>query len=92
MSEVKNFTIDEADWGELTRLSIEARNTPVIAMGMAEGVAGRDWASQAAERVFEKWRELGSKYGFDASEIVPVDERRRIVAARPLASHAPEPT
>jgi hypothetical protein len=79
---MEHFTIDEADWNELMRLSREAQDAPVMALSSADALSGRDFAGAARERVYSYWRELGCKYGFDASEIRPVDEKRRIIAAR----------
>ena len=82
---MKHFTIDEADWAKLMDLSREARNTPVIALSVADGLAGRDFASLARQRVLAYWKVLGAKYGFDPSRgVQPVDEARRIVGALAL--------
>lgn len=43
-----------------------AQNTPVIAMSVQEGLDGKDWASQAWNRVREYMDELGKKYGYDS--------------------------
>lgn len=65
-------------------LSKEAANTPVMALSIADGLAGRDFASMAQERVFAKWREIGLKIGFDASDVQPFDQERHIIEATAL--------
>ena len=75
------FKISDEDWNAITELSREARNTPVMALSVADGLAGRDFASMARERVFSKWHEIGRKMGFDSSDIIPVDEKNRIIEA-----------
>lgn len=79
--ERKQFQIEAQDWEELFRLSREAVETPVIAMSVGDGLAGRDFASMARERVMGKWRELGKKYGFDWETVSPVDQDKGIVSA-----------
>ena len=57
------LTKEELD--ELLRLYHTARTTPVIALSVADGLAGNDFAS-IANRTFQSyWAELGTKYGFD---------------------------
>ena len=50
---------------KLQDLYKEAQNTPVIAMSVKDGMEGRDWATQAWNRVREYMDELGKKYGYD---------------------------
>jgi hypothetical protein len=79
--ERKNFIISEEDWTELIRLSKVAQETPVIALSVADGLAGRDFASMARERVLQQWKTIAKKYGFDVDSVRPVDEDKRIVSA-----------
>jgi len=44
------FAADE-ETERIRVLAAEAATTPVIAMSVAEGIAGRDWATQAWDRV-----------------------------------------
>ena len=61
--------LEKADLDKLVELTKEAQQTPVIAMSMADGLAGRDWATLAWDRVRGKWAELGKKYGFDPTRV-----------------------
>ena len=80
----QNFTISEEDWAELLRLSGEAHRTPVMALSLADGLAGRDFASLARQRVLDHWNEIGRRLGFKGETTEPVDQARRIVSAEPL--------
>ena len=77
----RRFTIDEADWKHLIELCVTARNTPVIALSVGDGLSGRDFATLARKRIFDFWIELGGKYGFDGNDVTPVDEANRVVEA-----------
>jgi len=57
--------LSEEDRKELVLLYQEAQRTPMIAMSLQSGIEGRDWASQAWNKVREKMDELGKKYGYD---------------------------
>ena len=85
----QNYTISEEDWAEVLRLSREAHQTPVIALSVADGIAGRDFASLARQRVFDHWNAIGRRLGFDGATVKPVDEARRIVSAEPLMRETP---
>ena len=50
---------------ELQDLYHTAQNTPVIAMSVKDGLEGRDWSTQAWNRVREYMDFLGKKYGYD---------------------------
>ena len=82
--ERKQFVIEEKDWKHLMEESVRARNTPVMAFSVADGLAGRDFASLAFNDVYDAWKALGVKYGFDGTDVEPVDEKRRIVSAYPV--------
>jgi len=77
----REFTIEPADWAELVRLSHEALNMPVMALSLADGLAGRDFASQAREAVMRVWSRLGRKYGFHEDTTEPVNESERRISA-----------
>ena len=57
------MTADELK--ELVDYYHKAQNTPVIALSVADGLAGRDFASQAQARFNEKWVEVCHKYKVD---------------------------
>jgi len=61
--------LSEKDRKELAELYETAQTTPVIAMTTDDMIHGRDWATQAWNRVREKMVELGKKYGFDPKEM-----------------------
>jgi len=61
--------LEQDDLKELLRLNDEASNTPVIALSLADGLAGRDFASLAWNRVRDKWEEFGKKYDFDPTKV-----------------------
>jgi hypothetical protein len=75
------FTINEADWNELLRFSAEARRTPVIALTVADGLAGNDFSAIAHRRVEAKWKEIGDRMGFDWTQVEPIDESGRVIQA-----------
>ena len=77
----QHYTISDEDWAELVRLSQEAHRTPVIALSLADGLAGRDFASMARQRVLDHWTEIGRRLGFDGMTVEPIDEVMRIVSA-----------
>ena len=58
-------TLTKEEHEELTNLYHEAQTTPVIALSCADMLSGRDWASQAWDRVRAKMDELGKKYGYN---------------------------
>ena len=61
--------ITEEEIKELVELTRTAETTPVIALSLKDGLEGRDWSTQAWNRVRDKWNELGKKYGFNPSDI-----------------------
>lgn len=67
--------LSEKDRQELVKLYTEAERTPMIAMSVQAGIAGRDWATQAWNRVRAKMDELGQKYGFDPSEMRGINKK-----------------
>jgi hypothetical protein len=62
----KIATLSEEDRQELVKLFEEAQTTPIIALSCADMLSGRDWASQAWDRLRAKMDELGKKYGYNA--------------------------
>ena len=64
-----SITLQPDDLQRLLHLTDEAKRTPVIALSMRDGLAGRDFASLAWDRVREYWKELGEKYGFNPEEV-----------------------
>jgi len=65
--------LEKEDLQELVNLTNEAKTTPVLAMSVRQGLEGKDWASQAWERVRDKWDELGKKYGFTPTAVQGID-------------------
>lgn len=59
---------------ELLTLTEEAQNTPVMAMSVQDGMEGRDFATQAWNKVRAKWDELGKKYGFAPAQVRGIDK------------------
>jgi len=53
----------EDDVRELKVLADKAYDTPVMAMTVADGLAGRDFASLARERLFKACHQLALKHG-----------------------------
>ena len=86
----QTYTINEDDWAEVLRLSQEAHRTPVIALSLADGLAGRDFASMARERVYAKWSEIGARMGFRSETVEPVDQERRMISAEAFAANTKE--
>lgn len=78
---IKKFTLSKEDWDKLMELSKEARSTPVIALSVADGLAGRDFASRAHDNVYDYWYEMGLKYGFNSHTIKPLSEENRTIMA-----------
>ncbi len=85
----KIFTLSQADWDGLAKLSKEARDTPVMALSTADALAGRDFASLARQRVMDRWDELGKKYGFKPNGLRPIDEAARKIEAEPTNEATP---
>lgn len=81
-SKFETYQLTTDEWSKIRKLSVRARQTPVIALSTADGLAGRDLASMAREDVSDYWRELGRQYGFDPRNIQPVDESLRKIRAR----------
>jgi len=65
--------LEKADLDELIRLTAKARETPAITFSVEPGLEVRDWASQAWDKVRDKWDELGRKYGFNPKEVRQID-------------------
>lgn len=66
--------IPQDELKELMDLIAKAQQTPVIAMSVRDGMEGRDFATQAWDKVREKWRELGRKYGFNPEAVRGIDK------------------
>lgn len=71
----KVIKLSEEDRKELVNLYEEAKRTPMIAMSVKAGIEGRDWASQAWDRVKKKMDELGEKYGFNPREMKGINKK-----------------
>jgi len=71
MNKKRIATLTKEERKELVKLYHEAMTTPMITMSVQAGIEGRDWATQAWNRVRAKMDELGKKYGYDpkAAEI-----------------------
>ena len=48
---------------ELIELYKNARNTPVIALSVADGISGNDFASRAYKRFEDRWAEIARLHG-----------------------------
>lgn len=82
----KEYQIKKVDWNKLLKLSLEARKTPVIFTpfpGQAISEV-KSWADYACDNVYDAWKVIGKKYGFDGSDIKPLDEKERKILAYPL--------
>ena len=75
------FQISEVDWKHLLNLSKMAQTTPVIAFNVADWLTGRDLASLAYNSVYDAWKALGEKYGFDDQTIGLENEKERKISA-----------
>jgi len=60
--------ITEQELGKLLELYRSAENAPVIAMSVQEGLEGKDWATQAWNKVRDYMDELGMKYGYEPGQ------------------------
>jgi len=58
-----NEKLTTEELAELVELYRTAQNTPVIALSVADGISGRDFASQAYKRFEEKWAEIAKRHG-----------------------------
>ncbi len=61
---MKQVTLEEADFKKLVELYTKAQRTPMIAMSVADGIAGRDWSTMAWNEVRAFMDQLGKKYGY----------------------------
>lgn len=61
----QTITLSKEDKVELIKLYREAQTTPMIGLSVKDMIQGKDWASQAWDRVRSKMDELGGKYGYD---------------------------
>lgn len=61
----KKLTTEELS--ELMRLYNRAGTTPVMCLSLADGLAGRDFASIAYQDFQDKWAEIAKKYGVRSS-------------------------
>ena len=57
------------DLFELIELTKKAEVTPVIVPWGLDPLRDKDLATEAWDKVREKWQELGKKYGFDPLEV-----------------------
>ena len=82
----KEFQIKKKDWDKLLEFSTTARTTPVVYMPL-KGQAiheVKSWADHAYESVYDAWKAVGKEYGFDGSDVIPLDESERKILAYPL--------
>ncbi len=63
-----NEKLTQEELGELMELYKTAQNTPVIALSVADGIAGRDFASQARQRFEYKWAEIAKRHGAHSTD------------------------
>ncbi len=63
------ITLTEDELVALTELYRDAQNTSLMALSIADGLAGRDFSSTAWRRVKEEMDHLGKKYGFHPKNI-----------------------
>ena len=59
---------------KILKLNDRANNTPVIALSVADGLAGRDFASLARNDLREYWLELGKKYNFNPENVRGIEK------------------
>jgi len=62
----EKLTVEELK--ELMELYKIARTTPVIALSVADGIAGKDFASQAYKRFEDRWAEIAKYHGAHPSD------------------------
>lgn len=89
----KEFKIKKKDWDKLLNLSGEARNTPVIftpASGQSIKEV-RSWADYAYDNIYDAWKAMGKEYGFDGSDVIPLNESERKILAFPLKQEKEDP-
>lgn len=72
---MNRIILSKEDLDELIELNRKAQSTPVVAMSLADGLAGEDWSAQAWDRVRGKWQELGKKYGFEPGQVTGIDAK-----------------
>lgn len=82
----QEYVLEPEEWAELIRLSSITHETPVMALSVADGLAGRDFHSMAREAVMRYWRVLGAKYRFAPETAGPNDDVRRAIFAEPSAT------
>jgi len=76
---VKQFTIGEQDWSELTRLASQ----PFITVGSFTHAELLELSG-----IRDKWREIGKRLGFNANkDIRTIDKDARIIEAHPIKAH-----
>lgn len=61
--------LSKGDREEVAKLYKLARTTPVVGFSVKQMLDGKDWASQAYNRLREKLDELGKKYGYNPREV-----------------------
>ena len=79
---MKTFTLSDEEHKKLLELYQRAENTPVMAMSVADGLAGRDFASTAWNEVRNFMDELGKKYGYKA-QTAQIDPEKLTFEAEP---------
>ncbi len=59
---------------KILKLNDEANNAPVMTLSVADGLAGRDFASLARNDLREYWIEIGKKYNFDPENVRGIEK------------------
>lgn len=79
---MEKIALSKEDLDELLRLTNKAKRTPVIAIGLADGLSGRDFSAQAWENVRAKWEELGKRYNFSPQSVKGIVAETGVVLRR----------
>ncbi len=61
---MNEFTLTKEEHKELIEAYETSEATPVIALTIAEGIGGRDFATIAQDRLRSMMEKLGKKYGY----------------------------
>jgi hypothetical protein len=64
----RTVTLTKEEHDKLVELYERAQTTPVIALSVADGLAGRDFATLAWNRVQEYMDKLGAKYLYEPTK------------------------
>ncbi len=54
---------------KLLKCNDDTGNVPVMALSVADGLAGRDFASLARNDLMEYWEEVGKKHEFNPEDV-----------------------